>query len=51
MEKNDIAESVADAKLQRELIRRNNAQLLQYLDEHKNQGRQGTLRMIEHYLT
>ena len=51
MEKNDIAESVANAKLQRELIRRNNAQLLQYLDEYKNQGRQGILRMIEHYLT
>jgi hypothetical protein len=51
MEKNDIAESVIDAKLQRELIGRNNAQLLSCLDQYKNQGRQGMLQMIEHYLT
>ena len=51
MEKNDIAECVADAKLQRELIRRNNPELLQYLDEYKNQDRNGILRMIEYYLT
>jgi len=51
MEKNDIVESVIDAKMQRELIRRNNAQLLPCLDQYKNQGRQGILQMIEHYLT
>lgn len=51
MEKNDIAECVADAKLQRELIRRNNPELLQYLDEYKNQGRTGMLQMIKYYLT
>ena len=51
MQKNDIAECVADAKMQRELIRRNNANLLQYLDQYKNQGRTGMLQMIEYYLT
>ena len=51
MQKNDIAECVADAKMQRELIRRNNPNLLQYLDQYKNQGRSGMLQMIEYYLT
>ena len=51
MEKNDIVESILDARMQRELIKRNNPALLQYLDEYKNQGRSGTLRMIEYYLT
>jgi hypothetical protein len=51
MEKNDIVESILDARMQRELIGRNNPELLQYLDEYKNQGRNGILRMIEYYLT
>jgi hypothetical protein len=51
MEKNDLAECVADAKLQRTLIARNNPALLSCLDQYKNQGRQGMLKMIEHYLT
>jgi len=51
MEKNDIAECIADAKLQRTLIARNNPALLSCLDQYKNQGRQGMLKMIEHYLT
>jgi hypothetical protein len=51
MEKNDIAECIADAKLQRTLIERNNPALLSCLDQYKNQGRQGMLQMIEHYLT
>ena len=51
MEKNDIVESVLDARMQRELISRNNPELLQFLDEYKNQGRQGILRMMEYYLT
>lgn len=51
MTKNDIVESVLDARMQRELISRNNPELLQFLDEYKNQGRRGILRMMEHYLT
>jgi len=51
MQKNDIVESILDARMQRELISRNNSELLQYLDEYKNQGRNGILRMIEYYLT
>ena len=51
MQKNDIVESVLDARMQRELIGRNNSELLQYLDQYKNQGRTGMLQMIEYYLT
>ena len=51
MEKNEIVQSILDARIQRELIRRNNANLLQYLDQYKNQGRTGMLQMIEYYLT
>jgi hypothetical protein len=51
MEKTDLAFCIADARLQRTLIARNNPALLSCLDQYKNQGRQGMLRMIEHYLT
>ena len=51
MQKNDIVESVLDARMQRELIGRNNSELLQYLDQYKNQGRSGMLQMIEYHLT
>lgn len=51
MEKNDIVESIMDARMQRELIGRNDSELLQFLDEYKNQGRQGILRMMKSYLT
>jgi hypothetical protein len=51
MEKNDIAECIADARMQRELIGRNDSSLLQYLDEKKNQGRHGILQMMKLYLT
>lgn len=51
MEKNDVVESVIDAKLQKALIQRNDPALLSCLDQYKNQGRQGMLQMVELYLT
>jgi hypothetical protein len=51
MEKNEIVQSILDARIQRELIGRNNPELLQYLDQYKNQGRSGMLQMIEYHLT